>query len=1169
MIVLLFSLLCFANGEGDLKSFSENDIPQLLGRKATTEAQVSYAESYWSGGTLAKAFPNLINKPLLSPAFVGSRLGELQLEEESINLELFNKHCSGCEVGAQEQLAQIQKELLASERLRIGLERNLLALLHAQLIDNPNYQHSNINQHVAWWSSRYDDIEIMISAAPDNSTDEIRHAKREIQIIAQHLSSVTAFSDHLVAYLTIESNDSIFEWSQEWATHDRNSDELSLRSDYEISQQIQTLPQEEIESIKGALVSIEEEYQSNITQKISGYDTRVRSLILSDDEIGLDLDYLNAVNESIQGLRDELQQEQDRFQWLDSRLAPLFSTLAEIEADIDERIQRQELLSISEHQEEVRLAQEQLKEAIQQKETEKEATASSIHDTIIQFREEIQRFRQSDKESRTQVGEKVEAYNQQIEQFSTEYERVKSQSPLNPEKQISFDALYLQLDELILSLRQDLFALDVLDEGNNTIQIIEFTPEQEQENADSVLALKEAKGDYFLALSDHETSRSEESFTFVSLLESSKSLRRLAYGQTTSDALQKGRYDFWEELKYEYKEQPYRLRYYTHIGLAFVAKLPKLLLRVDILFKIIQNLFLVIVIFGGWSWARSRWPAFIKRSYRSVQDLVGLESVFDSSSLDARQAEGLCLTLLDGLVFMILYGSLSASNPILALLILVAFCGYLVRWTQKDLPQVEQPIHDFFRTVLSIIAWLSAAYFLSDIAINILSSDRLDELIEFLKWTLFFPLIFWVLLLWSERAQQNASIWVVEYPAFSWVGRLSNGIFSKLVWSLVGSFVLGHHFLILSSLFLIETTGWLGSAIAKNSISQTEVIPNQSEQLGRFFSSLVGLYQLEEEELELQSLLQEWKEIRSNGVIALIGDKGTGKTTLLSSIHLEGFNKLILSPPNRMTTTKELEEWLSSEVEAPDNRTLKSHFLSLAPALIVIDRLDSLFLRSVGGYEALYTLSQLMQETASHHCWVVGIHLHTWNFLRAPAIPFKSELFHSSVVIQSINAQKCSTWAHQCAKENEIEINFSQLLSKKRSNRFLKQTEKSYWRLLVDTAIYNPSTIRRLWLSSLHYEESERVIYVHYFQSPTFEVLNDINIHEQFILSSLLIHGDLNEQQLSSTLSISDVQVKMCCRNLMSKDILVQNEQFYMISFYWHPVVIQFLQQKHLLGSSS
>jgi hypothetical protein len=122
---------------------------------------------------------------------------------------------------------------------------------------------------------------------------------------------------------------------------------------------------------------------------------------------------------------------------------------------------------------------------------------------------------------------------------------------------------------------------------------------------------------------------------------------------------------------------------------------------------------------------------------------------------------------------------------------------------------------------------------------------------------------------------------------------------------------------------------------------------------------------------------------------ALVGEKGSGKTTLLNFATAEFFKGLPLRKIDLVNTTiqtvDELFELLKKLVDRPDAGTLDALERELAASeeksICILENSQNMFLRTVGGFEAIERFLLFMSRTNTSVLWIVTCTLYSWNFL--------------------------------------------------------------------------------------------------------------------------------------------------------------------------------------------
>lgn len=144
----------------------------------------------------------------------------------------------------------------------------------------------------------------------------------------------------------------------------------------------------------------------------------------------------------------------------------------------------------------------------------------------------------------------------------------------------------------------------------------------------------------------------------------------------------------------------------------------------------------------------------------------------------------------------------------------------------------------------------------------------------------------------------------------------------------------------------------------------------------------------EEDKATLKEPLKTWQ-TGQYAATALVGEKGSGKTTLLNFAIAEYFKGLPLRKADlvdtTIQTTDELFELLKKLFDQPEADTLDGLEREMAAGeekiICILENSQNMFLRTVGGFEAIERFLLFMSRTNASVLWIVTCTLYSWNFL--------------------------------------------------------------------------------------------------------------------------------------------------------------------------------------------
>ncbi len=144
----------------------------------------------------------------------------------------------------------------------------------------------------------------------------------------------------------------------------------------------------------------------------------------------------------------------------------------------------------------------------------------------------------------------------------------------------------------------------------------------------------------------------------------------------------------------------------------------------------------------------------------------------------------------------------------------------------------------------------------------------------------------------------------------------------------------------------------------------------------------------DEDKTRLKDSLLGWRAGQYSAT-ALVGEKGSGKTTVLNFAEADYFAGLPLRKIDLVDTTVQTTEGLFGLLkrlfDRPDAEDLDALERELAAGeertVCVLENSQNMFLRTVGGFEAIERFLLFMSRTDASVLWIVTCTLYSWNYL--------------------------------------------------------------------------------------------------------------------------------------------------------------------------------------------
>jgi len=310
---------------------------------------------------------------------------------------------------------------------------------------------------------------------------------------------------------------------------------------------------------------------------------------------------------------------------------------------------------------------------------------------------------------------------------------------------------------------------------------------------------------------------------------------------------------------------------------------------------------------------------------------------------------------------------------------------------------------------------------------------------------------------------------------------------------------------------------------------------------------------------------------RCGGVIAVVGQRGMGKTALLHHLHGEFPDTIRLRlPPEGM---RALPAALAEAIGADPRSSLEE----LAAALNTSERGRALLLDDVqrfvqpvmGGLAPFDALLDL----ASRHCgkttWVLALDDVIWLFLQRArgARP----LFDRVIRLSPWPEEQIIELLQARTAQVEIDPSFEHLREDLPPNAdeidkqgALARCEGNYYRLLWDYAAGNPGVALHMWRRSLGLD-AKGAPHVRFFQAPDTTDLEALPDPAIFVLRAVMQLAPATPQKLGEATMLSAADVADALRFALAHGYVATEDERYVITWAWFRPIVLFLQRRHLL----
>jgi hypothetical protein len=488
------------------------------------------------------------------------------------------------------------------------------------------------------------------------------------------------------------------------------------------------------------------------------------------------------------------------------------------------------------------------------------------------------------------------------------------------------------------------------------------------------------------------------------------------------------------------------------------------------------------------------------------------------------------------------------------------------------------------RAVRWILAWQLVTLLLDQAFLGVLAADKLTQLVDAISGVFGVFLALFVVSDWAEPIRSATA--AAEPSTLSRWAATAGSRLMVVPRAVVGAAVLASAWV--GELFTEMTRSssradlrWLGAMLARRQLgaeADLEGRPLDGAILERLSALDCGAPRNVDAAItKLLALHAEWSVVRRRGLVAVIGDRGSGVEQIGDRIAQRLTTSTVLRVPRRFARPEEVTGWLGEALGRPASDPVSLvHALAAEPVrVVVLADAHRLFLRTVGGFAILRAILDVLQATSEEMFWVVVMNGSTWRFLQGTPGAVDVGVFRPPLDVGALGDQDLAAWLLEPVRAAGFEPSFRSLTRAQDQERVdpraLQRAMRLYFRLLTDLSQGRPLAARSIWLSSLRKGASPDRIEHAVPVSPTAQEIDALQDEDLFLCTCLAIHGQLDIQTLTVVLNRDPGVIRSACRRLESFGILRgdENGEWFDLDETVHPLVLRVLRHRAFLGAAA
>jgi GTPase SAR1 family protein len=329
-------------------------------------------------------------------------------------------------------------------------------------------------------------------------------------------------------------------------------------------------------------------------------------------------------------------------------------------------------------------------------------------------------------------------------------------------------------------------------------------------------------------------------------------------------------------------------------------------------------------------------------------------------------------------------------------------------------------------------------------------------------------------------------------------------------------------------------------------------------------------YWVERTELleSVREKVRAWHDGGRSGTLALYGEAGIGKTTMLNQLYREWQRDLepsvcythLVDKVTDLPSVRRLLAHLFDLREVPtDREDVVERLLECEPRIVMIDDCHHMFYRKIGGFRALAFFFNVVNLTDHQHYWLLTSNAFGWRYLQR--VQEHKHFFGKSRRIEPWSVDEIRALIQRRNEQTPHKISFENLVVTHEENRDdyyeVVQTANGYFRLLREFCRGNPRIALDFWLRNVEPRE-DGTLQVKLFDKPSTDAIAELSDDHLFALTALAQHGALTAGEVAEIINAERGFCKMALNyfeELSVAERVPGTRRYRLTTYYFRPVI--------------
>lgn len=335
-----------------------------------------------------------------------------------------------------------------------------------------------------------------------------------------------------------------------------------------------------------------------------------------------------------------------------------------------------------------------------------------------------------------------------------------------------------------------------------------------------------------------------------------------------------------------------------------------------------------------------------------------------------------------------------------------------------------------------------------------------------------------------------------------------------------------------------------------------------------------------EPRIEAPAILNKSLEVWRKGnfaATALAAERGGGVTSIVNLFvkPLEAeFEVISFDIVDRITDMGSLVRFFGEKLNAPDaqNLTEMCDKINSHPKkrIVVVEKIQNLFIRKVGGFECLRALYEIITGTNSNVFWIATASIYSWDYFdRTIDI---SDFFAATIKLKDLRREQINEIILKRHKVSGYNLKFEPSAKDEQSKKYRRADDRGkqeylkneYFTDLRKFARSNISLALLFWTLSTKEVSGDKIV-ISSLKDLDFSFMENLSGEKIFALHALTIHEKLTAREFSEVFGISLKTSEIRLSGMCDDGIIIQNGGRYEINRALYRQTTELLQKRNLL----